>query len=274
MKLYDPLHNVWNANTDISTMNLLHQLRVLSSVGTSTLAAWRGTMLLHAATQPPLPLRLYDMESSPYCRKVREALTALGLDAEIYPCPQNGKRFRPQVKKIGGKAQFPYFEDSNTGTALYESSAIVDYLFQTYGHMPTPSGFHSHAVQRSLSVLGTLARGIPGLRYRAAKVPKQLLHLWSFESSPFSRLVRERLTELELPYVLHNVGKEHWSELGPATQRLQRGPYVPAPGGKRAQMLAHAGRVQVPYLEDPNTGTQLFESEKILAYLEGEYALG
>jgi len=32
------------------------------------------------------------------------------------------------------------------------------------------------------------------------------------------------------------------------------------------------GNVQVPYLEDPNTGKALFESADIMAYLEREYA--
>ncbi|MEC8823850.1 MAG: glutathione S-transferase N-terminal domain-containing protein, partial [Pseudomonadota bacterium] len=31
------------------------------------------------------------------------------------------------------------------------------------------------------------------------------------------------------------------------------------------------GRVQVPYLEDPNSGEGLFESARILAYLEKNY---
>ena len=38
-------------------------------------------------------------------------------------------------------------------------------------------------------------------------------------------------------------------------------------------MLAHAGRVQLPYLEDPNTGAALFESKTIVDYLEQHYAL-
>ena len=33
----------------------------------------------------------------PYCRAVREALTALHLDAEILPCPRGGSRFRPEA---------------------------------------------------------------------------------------------------------------------------------------------------------------------------------
>ncbi|MBL8490303.1 MAG: glutathione S-transferase N-terminal domain-containing protein, partial [Rhodocyclaceae bacterium] len=92
-------------------------------------------------------------------------------------------------------------------------------------------------------------------------------------SSPYSRLVRERLTELELPYLLHNLGKEQWADMGPATLRIRPGPYRPKAGGRREQVLARLGRVQVPYLEDPNTGVRMFESADIVDYLEKQYAL-
>ena len=58
------------------TQTVAHHAAVVSSLVASTLGAWRGTLVLHAATQPPLPITLYDMEACPYCRKVREALTA------------------------------------------------------------------------------------------------------------------------------------------------------------------------------------------------------
>src|SRR3546814_3473184 len=41
----------------------------------------------------------------------------------------------------------------------------------------------------------------------------------------------------------------------------------------RKVLLARAGHVQVPYLIDPNTGTEMFESAKILAYLDATYAV-
>ena len=110
-----------------------------------------------------------------------------------------------------------------------------------------------------------------GLRFSPGKRPEQPLHLWSFEGSPFSRLVRERLCELEIPYTLHNLGKEHWTEIGPAKQRIKPGPYTPIPGGKRDAFFQVHKRVQVPYLEDPNTGEGLFESARILKYLDREY---
>lgn len=252
--------------------SVLHHISVIRSVATSTLTAWRGTRLVHAAIQPPLLLKLYDMEGCPQCRNVREALTALGLDAEIYPCPQGGKRFRPEAKRLGGKLQFPLLLDPNTDTTLYDASDIVDYLFTTYGEQPTPRAYRAGALRPLLGQWGSALRGQRGLQKRAAKKPAKLLELWSFESSPYSRLVRERLTELEIPYVLHNIGKEQFADMGPAARRVKPGPYRPLPGGRREKLLAQLGRIQVPYLQDPNTGIKMYESGDIIAYLEQQYA--
>ena len=80
-------------------------------------------------------------------------------------------------------------------------------------------------------------------------------------------------TRHALAYALHNVGKEQWADMGPATMRFGgKGPYKPKPGGRREQLLAQWGRVQLPYLEDANTGEKMFESAKIIAYLEHHYA--
>jgi glutathione S-transferase len=254
-------------------IRLIHQFNVAASTAVSTLGLWRGTSLVKAARQPEKMLRLYDMESCPYCRTVREALTALGLDAEIYPCPRGGKIYRPEAKRIGGKEQFPLLVDPNHAVTMYESMDIVDYLFQTYGGQETPASYRT-GILRSLSgAASSLLRLARGTTVRAAERPEQMLELWSFESSPYTRLVRERLTELELAYVLHNIGKEQFADMGPAAMRVKPGPYRPKAGGRREQVLAQFGRVQVPYLEDPNTGVKLYESAKIIDYLERQYAL-
>ena len=43
-------------------------------------------------------LELYEFESCPFCRKVRDALTELDLEAMIYPCPKGGSVFRELLK--------------------------------------------------------------------------------------------------------------------------------------------------------------------------------
>ncbi len=59
----------------------------------------------------------------------------------------------------------------------------------------------------------------------------------------------------------------------PAARRIQGGPFQPVPGGKREAHYRRTGHMQVPYLEDPNTGTRLLESTRILDYLDSTYAV-
>jgi glutathione S-transferase len=47
---------------------------------------------------------------------------------------------------------------------------------------------------------------------------------------------------------------------------------LPVTGRTRQELLERAGKVQVPYLVDANTGTALFESEAIRTYLLDTYA--
>lgn len=252
---------------------VLHQLNVLGSTFASTINLWRGTSLVNEAEKPKYLLKLYDFESCPYCRAVREALTALHLDAEIYPCPKNGARFRPEAEKLGGKLLFPMLVDANTQTVMHESEDIIAYLFRTYAKQDVPAYYKNFFLKNRLSSLASGIRGAAGTFARPSRAPEKPLHLWSFESSPYSRLVRERLCELEIPYVLHNIGKEQWQDIGPARLRIKPGKYEPVPGGKREEHFARTGHMQVPYLEDPNTGTNLLESGAIIDYLEQTYAL-
>jgi len=255
-----------------------HQITVLQSVLSTLLEGGRGVMGTAFPQQPALPIKLYDMEGCPFCRRVREVLTLLNLDVEIYPCPKNGKRFRADAIALSGESQFPLLVDDNTGTVLLESQAIIDYLFATYGkHGKTPAKWKNLSDTPISGMLISAASRMRGLKAAAGNdtrtAPAQKLALWSFEASPYSRPVRERLCELEIPYVLHNVAKERWQDMGPAVLRAKPGPYVPLVGGKRAQLLpVMQGKMQVPYLVDPNTGVSLFESKAILAYLNQTYA--
>ena len=84
--------------------------------------------------------------------------------------------------------------------------------------------------------------------------------------------MRELLCELELPYLLRNTGKAGWRDLGPPVVRATLFPDLPVAGRTRAELLERAGKVQVPYLVDPNTGDAMFESTAIRDYLMATYA--
>jgi len=225
-----------------------------------------------AAVRPALLFDLYEFEGCPYCRLVREALTELDLDAQIYPCPKGGERYREQAVALGGKAQFPFLVDPNTGEQLYESAAIIAYLFERYGRRPLPLRWQLMPLQKLNSTLAGLPRLGYGMRVRRSKPAAQALELYSFESSPFARPVRERLCELELSWVLRSVGRTNRADWMPPALRERYGVEAAPETVNRQALLERAGRLTVPYLVDPNTGVEMGESSDIVAYLERTYA--
>ncbi len=252
---------------------MAHALSVASSVLTSTLALWRGsTSFEPARRQPELLLTLYEFEGCPYCRLLRSTLSELDLDVLIQPCPKNGQRFRPVAKTLGGKAQFPFLHDPNTGARLYESKDIADYLARTYEGRAIGNRGLSRGTYLGASMLASAGRPLKGMRARPSRAPAQPLELYSFESSPYSRLVREVLSELELPYILRNTAKARWTDMGPPSFRDQLFKGQKDTSRNRSVLLERTGKVQVPYLIDPNTGTEMYESAAIIDYLEKTYA--
>lgn len=256
---------------------LMHQVKVLQALASAALEGGRGTNGTAHPQQPPNALKLYEFEGSPFCRRVREVMTTLNLDYEVYPCPKGGKRYRDEMKKLGGRRQFPFLVDENTGTQLYESQDIIHHLFKHYGSTGrTPKKYSHFPKVPALALAGTLANGARGVwvnkKILERKAPEQLLELWGFEASPYTRIVRAELTVLELPFKFHNVAKERWQDQGLAVLRLKPGKYIPLAGGKREHVLKVMGEnIQVPYLVDPNTGVKLFESAEIVKYLKKQY---
>ena len=243
-----------------------------SSVLASTLRGWRGASASRTVQQPAQLPELYDREGCAHCRFVREALTELNLDVRIVTIPLGGTRYRQQLMDVSGSDQVPYLVDPNTGEKLGGSNAIVEYLYRHYSSRTVPPQLKATGANVIKSKLATVVRGSQGLEVRPSKPVTLDMTLYSFEASPYSRLVRERLCELELPYKLVNIGKQQMADVGPATFRLHLGEYKPLPNTKRSLMLEERGNVQVPYLIDPNLKADLFESEDILQYLNQNYA--
>lgn len=242
-------------------------LDIISSVTASTLRSWRGTRSVVRESQPEKILVLYDMEGCPYCRPVREVMTELGLDVIIKPCPKGTPGFWSEVEALTGKHQVPVLSDPNTGEVVSGSYSIIAYLNNAY----TKDVATSEPSLPSVSRLASGVRFAKGIRGRDSNPPKMLLELYSFESSPYSRLVRETLTELGIAYVLRNCGKQQLSDQGVPWLRPTFKKYVPVPGSNRAKLLEKAGKVQVPYLYDPNNDRGLFESKMIVSYLNNQY---
>lgn len=246
---------------------------LLTSTLTSTLRGWAGINSVPAAKKPEKLLELYDIENSPFCRLVREALTELDLDAIIYPCPKNGSRYRPEVVKRGGKALFPYLVDPNTGEEMYESLKIITYLYSTYGQRELPLKWRAGALQKLSSAFASAVGLLSASGAQPSKTPAKLLELYSFEASPYARPVRELLCRMEMPYILRSCGRTRLDEWLLPQLREKFGVVPESELKNRKALLGKEGKMSIPYLYDANTGTGLFESDEIMAYLQKEYGV-
>ncbi len=149
--------------------------------------------------------------------------------------------------------------DPNNQESMYESDDIIEYLFDTYGDGKVPSsltnGFWT-TLTCSLGLLPRLGKGSKfdptssfDMRTKSGE-QKQPLVYWGYEASPFCKIVRERLNELEIPHIAKNCARG---------------------SSKRQELFEKTGTFQVPFIEDPNTGVNMFESADILRYLDEEY---
>ena len=206
--------------------------------------------------RPVKYLEIYEFEGCPFCKKVREAVSILDLEVLFKPCPRGSPVFRPFVKKLGGKFQFPYLVDSNTGTSMYESSDIIEYLYDTYGPVdnnvvPDSLGTSFYnTLSLSIASLLRLGKGAKFVENKYNPSTKKPIIYYGYEGSPFCKIVREKLVEYEIPHIQKT---------------------CPRGSSRRQELLDQTGRFQVPYIEDPNTGDKLFESADINAYLDTVY---
>jgi hypothetical protein len=84
-------------------------------------------------------------------------------------------------------------------------------------------------------------------------------------------MVRECLCEMQIPYILRSCGRTELGEwlLPPIRDVLNIVPNSELANRKTLQQKA--GRMAIPYLIDPNENVQMFESAKIIEYLEATY---
>lgn len=182
---------------------------------------------------------------------MREGLSELDLDWLCHPTPR-GSGLRDDTPSWDGRQSFPFLRDPNTGAEMKASEAILDYLHDTYGAGRPHSARLTRPFDRAGAALATALRPKGGrTRYGDRVQPAQRLELHQYEGCPYSRKVRERLHELCLEFVVRNVAKG-----SPA----------------RAALVARGGKMQVPFLVDPNGAVALYESDDILDYLDAVYA--
>lgn len=223
--------------------------------------------------QPRGPIILYEFEGCPFCRKVREAVSILELEIEFRPATQ-GSIYRQEIKdEYGRKATFPFMKDPNTGIEMFESDDIIAYLFRAYGsstgsttstvslsaisskgaEVQIPSSLTGGPFTTLMTGLSLLFRFGKGSTAKDSNPPENPLIVWTAEGTPFGKLVREELNELQIRHI-----------------------QISCPRGSpnRQKMYEMTGGVfQIPFLQDPNNGVALFESSAILEYLQKMYGV-
>jgi glutaredoxin len=176
---------------------------------------------LISCSRPKKPLIFYQYEGCPFCRKVRECMSVLALDVIVYPCPRTtlarygvteSSRFRSVATKLSGKCMFPLLVDDNLSPrlVLLESEDIISYLWKTYGDgavAPWNFNLANFSIFKYFIMLPTLCRPLPEMgviRIPSNSPPPQMIELYGYDTCPHTRLIRELLDSLEIPYLYHN----------------------------------------------------------------------
>jgi glutathione S-transferase len=199
--------------------------------------------------RPTDALILYQIETCPFSRLVREALSELDLDALIKPCPHGEEVHRRELESHSGAVKVPFLIDRSAGVELSESALIVAHLYKHYGKGAVPLRLRG-ALARASSQLASTLRGERAEYQAPSRRPEQTLELWNYEASPYCRLAREQLDRFGLPYVSRNLARK---------------------SPRRPEFRARFGVMQFPRLYDPNTKIGLFETDAIVSYLTAHY---
>ena len=234
----------------------------IGSRAASAARLWNRQPLLRTTATLTPALVLYEYEASPWCRRVRETLGALGLEALIKPCPREtlraegaygpSSRFRAEASTACRRLSFPLLIDKTANVVMSDSMLIMEHLWLAYGDgverpmldrvLNTREYTRSLVFDFPLLVSPSALRPWPwaGVMLAPSRANKEPLILYGCEADADSRLVREALCALQLSY--HS----------------------------RPRSLA----APLPALEDPNTGFATVGAEQALRYLDETYRTG
>lgn len=210
-----------------------------------------SSVLDEAVPRPTERIVLYDNESLPGCKRVREMMNLLDITYECRPS------FGDDI--MDG---LPCIDDPNVVGKIKISgdNEIIEHLLTNYGPPADtfdrkalwPITFQEFALltsQLAISLRGNVGKTQqPNARQDNANMKP--IELWAYECSPFVRPVKEKLSSLGLPHVVVS---------------CSRG------SRNRNRMIEKTGRFQVPYIVDDNTGIDMFEGAEIVEYLEAVY---
>jgi glutathione S-transferase len=253
-------------------MSVPTQIDTLTSGLASICRLPGGTTVIQSASklleeEKPKLKQLFDVENSRTCRKVRERITELDLVVgTVIPAASNSRVFTDSayVYALPQGTVIPRLvlaEASGEERVLSGDEAILAYLDETFSVPAVDTDDPKEKVVNLLREAGSyvaellrVGRGssVSSVAGASAPRPAKSLVLYSYEGNQFCRLVREVLTELDIPYELRSAGKESL---------------------RRKELAEVSGKSQQPYLMDPNTGDAMPESLDIIRYLYKTYAL-
>lgn len=224
--------------------------RMARAAAVSAVRGAQGRFVLRRAPTLETRLVLFEKETCPYSRLVREALCHLDLDAVIFPCPAGASEHRERLRNLRGDESVPFLVDSNRQRHVSDAFEIVQYLYWAYGDSSPWRYISQGRLTLALSKLASRLQPNDEPVGMVVEPPEELLELWSFESSVAARPVRELLFLMGMPYILHN---------------------VPYGSRKRTALQELVGHTHVPVLRDPNTNTLVSGTEDVLEYLKRTY---
>ncbi len=216
--------------------------------------------------------KLYDTEQNKDCRQVRERITELDLVVEtVIPSAPNSrlwtdKKASGEINQIPAMVVVGGEEEEQTLVGL---DRIMNFLDNVYGPrsaiiVDDVDEIKTRVAEFLVEVgayIPAIVRSGRGLEVASCALspntprPAKPLILYSYEGNQFCRLVREVLTELDLPYELRSAGK----------------------GSPRRAELAEitGGSTTQPFLIDPNgdQNVNISESKEIIKYLYKTYAM-
>lgn len=266
----------WHPPSTALSMSIPNSLDTLTS-GLASIARLPFGTIVSGDTKstPPQILALYDKEGSNECRVVRERITELDLVVDVVvPSATNSRVFNDEnykyyVGKESSATTVPRLivKNEDNEETLVGADKIISYFEEIYGERPPVVDENDEEIKKQVvSALILFAENLPSLfRYNRGNtiascalplskpMPTKPLVLYSYEGNQFCRLVREVLTELDVPYTLKSAGKG-------STRRTELSDIT-------------GGSTQCPYLMDPNTGENISDSKDIIKYLYKNYAL-
>jgi len=131
-------------------------------------------------------MKLYDLERSGNCYKIRLLLAFLGVPYERIPVAlDQGEQKRPEFLRLNPRGQIPVLEVEN-GLAIWDSTAILVYLARRFGGetwLPTEPAAMAHVMQWLALEQNEGRYGAARARVIGLKVNSALAKTGSFEES-------------------------------------------------------------------------------------------